>query len=345
MALQFVSIFAVWLAIAGAVRGQTAVNAPTGVGEGEGEIAFKQVIKDFGTLKRGEKGVADFPFENVGKGLLIIQGVHASCGCVAVEGEDGRLYASGDHGSIKVTIDTTNFSGPLVKMVTVMTNEKLLPSRTLTVKVHVEDEVSAFPPVVDFGPIRSGTGPTKRVVVRPVGSLKQVTVDKLQFNTGVFAATVAQAGDVWNIDIKLNEGVQPGSIRETLFVHNNSKSLPDLPVLVRAEVVGNIRAQPPYLEFGAVAPHSHATKSVELSGVASFDLTGSWVELNVNGEPIMDAATFVKIGTAKGTTDKKVPVELHNNGKAGSVHGRLVFLTSDALQKEVGFDFYAFFQE
>src|SRR5690606_1706213 len=167
-----------------------AANAPGTTGE----IQFATTVKNFGKLQRGAKAAFEFPFENIGKGPLIIQGVHAGCGCTAVEAQNGRVYAPGDKGVVKVAIDTSNFSGHFIKMITVMTNEKLLSSRTLTVKAFIEDEVAAYPPVVDFGPVRPGAAPSKRVIVKPVGVLKNVHVEKLQYNAEAFTASLAQTG-------------------------------------------------------------------------------------------------------------------------------------------------------
>lgn len=336
-------IILAWLSLA---RSGFAEQSPVLKKNPDGEIYFAKVTQDFGTLKRGERVSAEFNFENVGKGDLVIQGAHASCGCTAVEAERGRVYGPGEKGVIKLVLDSANFAGPLVKLVTVLTNDKVLPARTLTVKAQIIEEIVATPPIVDFGVVQVGHPATRRVIVSPKGDKKQVKVSSLEFNSDVLQGKFEPVASGWAVEVGLSDTTKPGYLKETLYVHNDSEGLPALPILVRAEVLGNVRASPSYLEFGAVASNSHVTRFVQISAPKGLDITGTRVELRLNGEAIENPERFVSLGDSgdqhKG---RRIPVNLHNfGGKAGSVHGQLVFLTTDPWQKEVAFDLYALFQ-
>jgi hypothetical protein len=58
-----------------------------------------------------------------------------------------------ESGAIDVTFDTTDFNGPVVKTITVMTNERHVPDRTLSIKATVVSEFEVNPPLADFGSV------------------------------------------------------------------------------------------------------------------------------------------------------------------------------------------------
>jgi hypothetical protein len=313
---------------------------------GPGTLKFESSSFDFGDVYRGSQLVHRFPFSNAGSAPVTIQGVHAACGCTAVEVDKGRKYLPGDTGFVEVKLDTTDFAGSLVKTVTVMSNEKLLPDRTLTLKAHVKTEVDVDPPLADFGDTPSKTGAAKTIALKPIDGFK-LDVKELVYNQQTLDAALTKRGDGgYVITLKLKPGLPPGFVRETVIVRNNSSHLKDLPVPVRATVKGNIDYTPAYLEFGAIPASETARRSITMRGASDFQITGSRTELNVNGRKVDDAAKFIKIDAVPHDKDKRlVSVELRNAASlAGSVHGKLFLQTTDPDQKELTVDFYAFFR-
>lgn len=310
-----------------------------------GSLKFETDMFDFGEVYRGTQLSHRFKFVNAGPGPLVIQGVHAACGCTAAEVDKGRRYLQSEGGFVEVKLDTTDFSGPMLKTVTIMSNEKLLPDRTLTLKATVKMEVEADPPLLDFSDVRSQTGATKVFKIKAVGA-SPVKIKDLSYNHGIVAAKIEPDGNDWRVTVQLLPGLPAGFLKDQLIVHNNSAHLKELPVPIRANVLGNIDFTPAYLEFGAISPSETVSRSVTMRGASPFEITGTKTDLVLNGRHLDDSARYVKITNLPHEQGKRlITIDLQNAAKlSGSVHGKITFATTDAQQKQVVVDFYAFFR-
>lgn len=315
-------------------------------------LKFEQRSHDFGEVYRGDKLTHRFSFVNDGDAPLLIQGVHAACGCTVALAETGKEYAPGEKGYVEVQFDTTDFTGPVSKIVTVMSNEKLIPDRALTVRAVIKSEVEAVPPLVDFGDVVDQLGAVQVVKIKPIGGFS-LNLKGIAFDDKLIEAQLgprSSAGD-YELKVRLRPGLNPQFIKSLITVKTNSSRLADLPVPIRASIKGVVDISPAYLEFGAVSANGHARRAVTLRGPAgAFTVKGHRVELNVNGRPVHGGTGFVKVTTEDLGSDKKkaskaVTIELANDSRfAGSVHGKVFLQTSDTTQREVAVDFYAFFR-
>lgn len=323
----------------------SAPDAPRTRSSVVGQIKFASQAVDFGETLRGQKLKQSFTFTNTGKGPLVIQGVHAACGCVATEVSKGHEYAPGQSGAIDVTLDTSNFSGNLIKTVTVMTNERQLSDRTLTLRAMVREEIIVDPPVIDFGEVMSSEGGRQTAIVRAARG-KTVAVNSLKFNDALLNVTSDKSDREWLLTIQLKPDLNPGFIKETIVIKNTSTAMPDLPLLVRANIRGNIIASPKYVEFGAIPRESKIQRAITLNGSGEFEIKGYTSELTVNGTRVADSSGLIRVDfAAESTTRKDVTVEITNDGKNfGAAHGRVTIETSDAKTKTLSVDFYAFFK-
>ena len=85
-------------------------------------LKFAETRNDFGTVRpKGASIDIVFEFQNTGDVPLLIQKVDVSCGCLSVEFPK-EPTASGRKGSIKVTIDTKDFTGAFNKTLFVKSN-------------------------------------------------------------------------------------------------------------------------------------------------------------------------------------------------------------------------------
>lgn len=310
-----------------------------------GSLKFESTLHDFGQVSRGELVSQRFQFINAGDGVLSIQGVHASCGCTVVEVEQGRKYRPGETGVVEVRLNTTDFAGPLVKTVTIFTNQKLSPDRVLTVKAFVKSEIDADPPLADFGAVFSREGATQVVKVKPLGDFK-LQVKGLTYNQQILDAQSVQEGADYRVTIKIKPGIVPGFLKENVVVRTNASHLQELSIPVRAQVRGNLDFSPNYLEFGVIPKTEVARRALLVSGVSPFSIKNTRLEMIVNGKRVDDLATVSRIDSTASEGEKKtVALELKNQGPLeGSVHGKLIVETSDSDQKEIVVDFYAFFR-
>jgi hypothetical protein len=96
-------------------------------------LSFSSADYDFGTIREADGPVSyEFEYTNTGKVPLILQNVHASCGCTTPEWTKEPVVP-GRQGRIKVNYDPKNRPGPFVKTITVTSNAE--PAiNTLTIK-------------------------------------------------------------------------------------------------------------------------------------------------------------------------------------------------------------------
>ncbi len=310
----------------------------------KGMLDFDSLSRDFGTVKRGMNLKHRFKFKNYGKGPVTIQGIHSSCGCLVMEIEKGKEYKPQESGFVTIALDTTHYRGPITKTVTLLTNESKRPSRALKLKVNIEEEVTAEPPIVDFGEVSFGELEEKKVVIRAVKMDKPLEIKNLSFDNDHLEVTSIKEGAHYALRIKVKPEFGSGFIKDTILVENNSTNLGKLPILVRGHIVGPIAYAPDYLDFGVVDKDRKAAKSITLKAPVPFAIKSARAELNVNGKPI-DAEDLVEVEHAdKMSEQKSIKVKLKNAGEPGSVHGRLILETSDSTQKELQMEIYAFFK-
>lgn len=104
---------------------QNIINIPASAsGQPHGKlpkIVFTDTNFDFGTITAGAKVTHLFTFKNAGQADLVITGASASCGCTTPTYPHGVKHP-GDTGTISVTFDSSNKSGKVVKVVTLVTN-------------------------------------------------------------------------------------------------------------------------------------------------------------------------------------------------------------------------------
>ncbi len=100
-------------------------------------ISFTDVAYNYGKVKQGEMVHKDYEFKNNGKKELVIRKTKASCGCTASKPEKMNLVA-GESSVIKVDFNSAGKSGKQSKTVTVITNDPITPTITLTISGEVE---------------------------------------------------------------------------------------------------------------------------------------------------------------------------------------------------------------
>ena len=96
------------------------------------KIIFKETKHDFGKIKEGVELMYEFKFKNDGDENLVIQKVHASCGCTGVAIGDKKEFKKGEEGEIKVSFNTQGRSGVQSKTVSVQSNDPQNPSVVLS---------------------------------------------------------------------------------------------------------------------------------------------------------------------------------------------------------------------
>jgi len=100
--------------------------------EKEAIMSFDKLQFDFGKVKQGEVLEHIFKFTNSGTENLVIQSVQPACGCTGATMGDKKEFAPGETGEIIITFNTQGREGINSKTVTVTSNDKKEPIKTLS---------------------------------------------------------------------------------------------------------------------------------------------------------------------------------------------------------------------
>ena len=140
---------ALWLTALGLIvlalvpTGLAAQAAPTG------PVASPlEPVKDVGAVQQGRNITHRFQIRNDGDAPLELIQVKPSCGCTVVE-FDARI-AAGETGVIKAVLDTSKFSGPIAKSISVYTNDGENPRIVLVLKADIRTHLEATPTYARF---------------------------------------------------------------------------------------------------------------------------------------------------------------------------------------------------
>ncbi|SMF79284.1 DUF1573 domain-containing protein [Pseudobacteriovorax antillogorgiicola] len=309
-----------------------------------GKIRFTGRLKDFGSVHRGQKLSHDFTFKNVGDGELVIQGVHASCGCTATEIDPGRVYQPGELGHLRVVFDTADFSGPVSKNLTIMSNDRRNSIRVLTVKAVVQNSLRVEPPLVDLKDIASDIVVHRRVEIDSIHG-KPLEIKGSLHDPSFDVQVAALSEKKWAVDIYIRPQ-EPGILKDIIVLQTDLEHLPELTIPVVARVEGKIIHEPQYIEFGAVGDNRTKTKELKLAGNQYFRILDTAVAMEINGKAV-NSQDYLTLDLKGDASDRhKMTIELHNRDHlVGAVHGDIEVFTDHPNHKTIRLDFFAFFQE
>jgi len=123
-------------------------------------IEFESTKFNFGDIYRGSVVTHSFSFQNTGNGILILNSLHAACGCIntKVYAKDGttaqNTFKPNESGVVRVDFDTSQFAGNVVRSITAETNMgSSSPTVTLTLTANIFQELFASPALLYIGKI------------------------------------------------------------------------------------------------------------------------------------------------------------------------------------------------
>ncbi len=121
-------------------------HAPAAAGP---RIQFGAPIYGFGKVVGGDVVKHDFVFTNSGSETLVISNVTSSCGCTTATNTSKRVEP-GKQGTISIEFHTSNFTGPVTKVVKVTSNDPRQPVAEIQVTGTVWRPIEIWPPTAMF---------------------------------------------------------------------------------------------------------------------------------------------------------------------------------------------------
>jgi hypothetical protein len=300
-------------------------------------------LKDFGTVAKGDKLEWAFQVKNTGTADLEIIAAKPTCGCTVADFD--KIIKPGATGKVSAHVDTTAFSGPINKAVTLETNDPTAPTAQVTITAVVRPFVEAYP-----------AGFVRYNLLQ--GGVDKQTITLYSDETEPFQITKIESPQEWiKVDYKKNEGLdvipnvgregqnqykidvtvggpdaKVGPLAEKIHVLTNSKHQPEYWVSVSGVVRPSIRVEPTAVNFGEVAPSDVAAtrtimvRSNDLKTPETFQVVKA--ESNVPG-------VLVSLSPTSNKGEYQVTVQVDKEAKSGAIDGTVTIQTNDKVHPTV----------
>ena len=216
-------------------------------------------VKDFEIIPKGETLTHSFEIRNEGDAVLEISDVSPACGCTVAEFD--RKIAPGKSGSIRATVDTGNFDGPISKSIAVFTNDAENPKMQLVIRGDVRPYIFSYPGYARYiyvqgeniVPISQTLWTEDGSNINVVGVQAPYDYLKASYHeAGVGERRGDHPGKQWRVDVVLDPNAPVGPLTEYVEVrvdHPKQK-------LVRIPISGFVRPRqhvtPSKVDFGTV---------------------------------------------------------------------------------------------
>ena len=219
-----------------------------------------EAIRDVGKVAKGEKVKLDFEIRNDGPVELVITNVRPTCGCT-VASFDAKI-APGATGKIHAEIDTVDFTGPIAKTITVLSNDPVNPRVTLTIKARVEPQISSFPGYARYVYVQSQAPATVKQWLW-TDNFPEFKILEVTSPYKFIRATFRQAGELerraeaastnqWIIETTIQPDAEVGALRDYLVVATNHPQQKNLRLAVTGFVRPLLSVTPFVADFGAL---------------------------------------------------------------------------------------------
>jgi len=240
------------------------------------KIQFATPVHDFGKASAGEAVKYDFAFTNAGNALLEITGVQPSCGCTTA-GNWPRQVEPGKTGAIPIQFNSGNFSGPVVKTVTVTSNDKSQPAVMLQIRGTVWKPIDVNPQFAVLN-VTTESASNATTVVRIVNNSEQpIAVSDPASNNRAFAAVLKtnQPGREFELIVKTVPPLAAGNVQGQITLKTSVPQMPVLTVTAMAVVQQLLLVTPAQILLppGALANNYTTPISIRNNGAAPLELS------------------------------------------------------------------------
>ena len=246
-------------------------------------IQFVELTHDFGQIKRGENAAHTFVFANTGNAMLEITAVQLSCGCTTVGAWD-RQVAPGQTGRIPIQLASATLSGPIVRAITVSSNDRLQPSTLLRISATVWTPIEVTPSTVIFQ-FTTETMNSETQTVRILNHQPEsLLVEEPRSTNEAFKAElrIVKPGQEFELGIT---ALPPGTdlVSGVITVKTSLPEMPLVSVQAHAAMRPDISLSPAQIVLPGAPLTAGVNPSVTIMGMASNPLVLSAPKLSLPG--------------------------------------------------------------
>ncbi len=226
-----------------------------GAGEAWSDALFAEKGHDFGPVPRGATVRHDFVLTNRLQEPITILDIRASCGCTTGKASTSTV-APGQAAVVEAVMDTKNFVGP--KATTLFVNVATAGGRQAEARLNVSatilSDVVLNPGTIDFGAVAKGQTPTKVLTVDRVGLPSWRAERMVSACRAINASLVETTRNATTVGYTLTVSLKPdapsGTIRDEIRILTNDRETASIPILVTAQVRGDLSVKPSLLPLG-----------------------------------------------------------------------------------------------
>jgi len=258
---------------------QASSPAPAGVAP---RVAFKELVHDFGEIKRGDAAKHSFIFTNTGSQTLKVLEVRPGCGCTTA-GDWDKEVAAGKTGSIPLQFNSSGFSGTVFKSATVTFDDPVQSNVVLqlTGKVWIPIDVSPASVVFQYG--EDVTNSETRTV-RIVNNLPEpIEIGPPECANRAFKLELktVKPGKEFALDVSTIPPVGTGTVSAAITLKTSAAGMPLLNVQALAIEHQPLMVSPLQLQLPGTTPATPLQQNVTVhyTGAGTLILTNAKVSL------------------------------------------------------------------
>ena len=303
--------------------------AATALAAGKPKATIAEPLKDVGTVSKGDKIVHDFVIKNEGDADLQITNVQPACGCTVADFD--KVIKPGQTGKVHAVVDSSTFSGPISKGVSVFTNDPEHPQIELTIHAKVEPYISIKPGYARYITVQGEPleGNIAQTLWAPDGTAWDITsVDSpypflaVTFHEAKPEERLPDAkGKQWKVEMKLSNQAKVGPLSDYVTVHTNHPKQKIVQIPVSGFVRPVVATTPPNADFGKIELKEPLKKALNIRNFATEPIKVTSVD------PSLPKGIETKLETLEEGREYQVRIILNPELAKGPFLGKLVIHT------------------
>jgi hypothetical protein len=248
------------------------------------KIQFATNTYNYGRQSSGTAIKYTFIFTNLGDQVLEVPTAQGSCHCTTA-GDWSKRVEPGKTGVIPVTFDSTGFSGPMTRTVTVSCNDKTQPTVVLQLAGTLWKPIEVNPAMAYFNVPPDSSAPASTVVHIVSNLPEPLTVFPPESNQPAFTAVLKtnEAGKHFELTITAVPPFSSGTIQGQIKLKTSSSNTPLLSVSAMAHVQPAITVSPPRITLPGPPLAAEVTNTLTIQNVGTNFLKLTEAAVNAKG--------------------------------------------------------------
>ncbi|HWQ91414.1 MAG TPA: DUF1573 domain-containing protein [Clostridia bacterium] len=250
---------------------------------GAPKIQFADPVFDFGRIKSGDLAKHIYYFTNVGTAVLEVPNVHPSCGCTTA-GEWTKRVEPGETGTLAIQFNSLNFRGPVLKTISVTSNDKTQPVVILQLKGTIWKPIDAAP---EYAVLNIPPDATQGSAIVTITNNMEEAVElfnPVSNNPSITAVLKTNVpGRSFQVEVAASKPMAAGNVQAQIEIKTSSTIMPVVIIRAWANVQAPVAIMPPQITLPAPPLQVKAQPTVTIQNYSTNALNVTEPSLNLEG--------------------------------------------------------------